>query len=173
MACKNSNKTALLLGRFQPPHKGHEALILHLLKKHKKLAVAIGSSNKSRTKTNPLRAKERLFLLKKLFSKKRGKGGKISFMLLPDNPSNKKWAQTFGKKFPKEKYILYSANPLARALLKSHNFGKAPLLRRKGWQGKAIRKKIIEKKPYFSGIPAALRNWMKNSGEEIIRSCQN
>jgi len=171
MPSKTYEKTAILIGRFQPPHKGHEGLILSLLKTHKKLTVAIGSSCKKRQKENPFSAKERLFMLKKLFSQKKAKE-KIKFTFLPDNPSNKKWAQIFCKKFPKEKYIIYSANPLVRKLLATYEFGKFLLVRRKSWQGKAIRKKIIEKKPYLSSIPAKLRNWMKGKGEKIMLNCQ-
>ena len=52
-------KCGLILGRFQPIHKGHLSLMLLALSKCDKIIVAVGSSQASRTERNPLSYEER------------------------------------------------------------------------------------------------------------------
>ena len=50
---------AVLIGRFQPVHKGHGFLIEQALLKAKKLVIVIGSSFAARSLRNPFSAQER------------------------------------------------------------------------------------------------------------------
>jgi nicotinamide-nucleotide adenylyltransferase len=52
-------KCGLILGRFQPIHKGHLSLMLFALSRCEKIIVAIGSAQASRTERNPLSYEER------------------------------------------------------------------------------------------------------------------
>ena len=52
-------KYGLILGRFQPIHKGHLSLMLLALSRCEKIIVAIGSAQASRTERNPLSYEER------------------------------------------------------------------------------------------------------------------
>jgi nicotinamide-nucleotide adenylyltransferase len=57
-------KTALIIGRFQPPHIGHKELFAQALSDGaQKLIIVIGSSQESRTAQNPLTVSEREQLL--------------------------------------------------------------------------------------------------------------
>lgn len=49
----------LMLGRFQPFHDGHGWIVANTWNKCKKLIIAIGSSQESRTKRNPFTWQER------------------------------------------------------------------------------------------------------------------
>lgn len=49
----------LILGRFQPIHKGHLSLMLLALSRCDKIIIAIGSAQASRTERNPLSYEER------------------------------------------------------------------------------------------------------------------
>lgn len=53
----------LMVGRFQPLHKGHLAVIREVLKKVDELIVVIGSSEESHTEKNPFTAGERFQML--------------------------------------------------------------------------------------------------------------
>jgi nicotinamide-nucleotide adenylyltransferase len=53
----------LIVGRFQPPHKGHLAAIREALSKCDDLIVVIGSAEDSHTERNPFTAGERFQML--------------------------------------------------------------------------------------------------------------
>ncbi len=82
---------ALFIGRFQPLHKGHIAVIRNLLKKYDKVLVGIGSAEKSRTKTNPFTLEERRAMLELVFGKEINEK-KIEVIALEDKPNDEEWA---------------------------------------------------------------------------------
>jgi len=51
-------------GRFNPPHRGHIALIERIARKVDSLTVAVGSAEQSNTKRNPFSGEERVKMLK-------------------------------------------------------------------------------------------------------------
>jgi len=64
----------LIVGRFQPLHKGHLAAIREALRKCDELIVVIGSAEDSHTERNPFTAGERFqMLLSSLTSKERSR----------------------------------------------------------------------------------------------------
>lgn len=52
-------KISVLIGRFQPLHAGHKALILAALESCESLIILVGSANKPRSKKNPWTFEER------------------------------------------------------------------------------------------------------------------
>lgn len=58
------HKYGLFLGRFQPFHDGHGAIVADAWNDCEKLIIAIGSSQESRTKRNPLTYHERGALIR-------------------------------------------------------------------------------------------------------------
>lgn len=84
-----SSKNALIIGRFQPIHKGH----LNLIKRYSMagyfIKIAIGSSDKKFEKDNPLTAEERENLIKKALKENSIKNYKIYHV--PDIKSDKSY----------------------------------------------------------------------------------
>jgi len=170
----------VFIGRFQPPHNGHKKAILYLLKKYKTVKIAIGSSDKKRTSSNPFSAKERLFLLKKIISQNEIIQSKpipksekeIKFSILPDNPSDEKWVQNISKKFPKSKFAIFSANSRVRSLLKKagYSLDPSPFYNRIYWEGTKIRNLIRKNKPYKNRIPKEIQTYIENEDKKIILS---
>jgi nicotinamide-nucleotide adenylyltransferase len=61
----NMKKTVgVYWGRFNPPHKGHIALVKRLVKKVDLLIVAVGNAESKNTKRNPFSGDERVKMLK-------------------------------------------------------------------------------------------------------------
>lgn len=56
--------SALFIGRFQPFHNGHLAVVKEILNKHPHIIIAIGSAQYSREKHNPFTAHEREELIR-------------------------------------------------------------------------------------------------------------
>lgn len=67
-------KYAVVIGRFQPPHRGHHKLISNALLKAEHLILVIGSANTSRSIKNPWTYKERVEMIKANFSKNTSDG---------------------------------------------------------------------------------------------------
>ncbi|MFH1284340.1 MAG: nicotinamide-nucleotide adenylyltransferase [Candidatus Peregrinibacteria bacterium] len=56
-------QSALLIGRFQPFHKGHLEIIKRILKKNSRVIIVIGSAEKNFLPENPLTAGERFQII--------------------------------------------------------------------------------------------------------------
>jgi bifunctional NMN adenylyltransferase/nudix hydrolase len=76
-------KLNVLIGRFQPLHEGHEALISQAVKSCDKLVILIGSANKPRSIKNPWTFKERRDAIKKYLEIEKISPGKV--MIFPVN----------------------------------------------------------------------------------------
>jgi len=63
-------KLGFMVGRMQPIHKGHQQLIDLGLELCERFVILLGSSNESRTKSNPLTFTERYDLIKKIYGDK-------------------------------------------------------------------------------------------------------
>jgi cytidyltransferase-like protein len=72
-------KYSLFIGRFQPPHDGHVAIIKKLLKEGKN--VVVGLKKADYTKDNPYGYIERVWMLAE---KLRGAKGCVKVIFLPD-----------------------------------------------------------------------------------------
>lgn len=80
-------KYGILIGRFQPFHKGHEAIINKIKEDGRTPIVFIGSSQESKTERNPYSFEERRDIIKAAV------GSDISVLPLPDYPANDaEWA---------------------------------------------------------------------------------
>lgn len=75
----------IIIGRFQPFHNGHKALIDKALKECKKVLVLVGSSNKLPNHKNPLTTEERMKMVEGTY------GNSIVLRGLADNPSLTEW----------------------------------------------------------------------------------
>lgn len=83
------NHTSFVIGRFQPFHKGHKALIKKALSVSKRVIVFIGSSQENRTEKNPFRPCERMKMILASFDVKEQR--RLVFVPLPDYANNADW----------------------------------------------------------------------------------
>jgi len=82
-------KLALVIGRFQPLHNGHLAIIDEARKQADKTLVLIGSSRQLPDFRNPFSYEERLNLLEECLPM----GEDLSIYGLPDEPTDDEWIQ--------------------------------------------------------------------------------
>ena len=113
---KARDTKAVVIGRFQPMHKGHLEAIRRILRKCGRLTIFIGSSQEKRTKRNPLSAKERRQMMKFAIGKL---AGKVTFIDLQDTFNNATWTASVLKKAGKFD-ALYSNNALVRSLFRPY-----------------------------------------------------
>jgi nicotinamide-nucleotide adenylyltransferase len=90
-------RIALIVGRFQPFHKGHLYLIKKALKISDKIVIAIGSANLS-DKNNPLDFETRKKIIKAVAYKEKIEEKIIKIVPLDDFFDDKKWLENLREK---------------------------------------------------------------------------
>lgn len=95
-----TGRTAYVIGRFSPPHKGHILFLLWLLERSDRVIIGIGSCYESGVSRHPLLA---VFREKMLLSSLMGYGidtSRIAFVHLQDSPGDFRWWWDHVTSFP-------------------------------------------------------------------------
>jgi nicotinamide-nucleotide adenylyltransferase len=151
----------LLIGRFQPFHKGHVYVIKEILKEVDEIIIGIGSAQLSHTLENPFTAGGRVTMISKsLFEN----GIKKNFYIIPINDvnNNSLWVSHVKSLTPPFQ-IVYSANPLVKRLFKEVGMEvrTPPLFNREKYSGTEIRRRILEDEPWEDLVPKAVVETIK------------
>ncbi len=167
-------KLGVLLGRFQPFHKGHERAVGWMLSRHWKIVVAIGSSDKKRQQDNPFSAKERAWMIREVEKKHLKWRGRIKLALVPDREKHADWMKGMLRKFPPEKFVIYSNNPIVRMIFEKEGFEAKPhtLFSRGKFEGRKIRGLAARGEGVAKLVPKATAKWMDKIGAGIIAAAQ-
>lgn len=148
---------AFMVGRFQPFHNGHLAVIKEILKENRSIIIGIGSAQYSHTlKDPPFTAGERHLMISSSLEQE----GIYNFYLVPieDVNSNPLWVAHVESLTPPGFDRVYTNNPLVRRLFQESGYEvrSMKLLNRKDWSGTSIRKKIISGEDWKSDVPKAV-----------------
>jgi len=96
----NNNKTkltgskrnvALFIGRFQPLHHGHIYVLNKIFKGYKKIKIGIGSSQLSKTKTDPFTSEERASFINSALKVRNINPDRFEIFAIPDIFNANKW----------------------------------------------------------------------------------
>lgn len=115
----------VFMGRFQPFHLGHQAVIDEALKKAEQVLVIIGSSDGPRSLRNPFTYEEREAMITEVYGERHPK---ISFGSVPDYPYNDtKWIAAVRKEITKTAEICQqiSGKPVKSIGLIGHSKDKS------------------------------------------------
>ncbi|MCL5788253.1 MAG: nicotinamide-nucleotide adenylyltransferase [Candidatus Marsarchaeota archaeon] len=82
---------ALLVGRFQPIHKGHIHAVNEILSKHNEIVIVVGSAQASHTLENPLTAGERVYMINKALHESGIDLSRSYIITVPDIQFNSVW----------------------------------------------------------------------------------
>jgi bifunctional NMN adenylyltransferase/nudix hydrolase len=83
---------AVLIGRFQPFHTGHAALLSTALDSAKRVVIVLGSSYKARSSKNPFTWQEREAMIKSTLTEE--VKARVSFIPVRDYYDDVKWSET-------------------------------------------------------------------------------
>ena len=146
----------LLIGRFQPFHKGHLEAVKIGLSKVDNLWIGIGSSNKSNEKRNPFTADERKEMILSSLDPKTLERVKIFFV--PDTGDHEKWTYHVDSIVPPYD-LVFSNDEFTLTLYKKRgkNVFELPLLRRNTISGTNIREMIITGKDWQDLVPSGTK----------------
>jgi nicotinamide-nucleotide adenylyltransferase len=143
----------LYIGRFQPYHLGHEAVLQKISEEMDEIVIAIGSAQESHTMENPFTAGERTEMV---CAALRGNDLMRRCYVIPvqDINRNSVWVSHLQSMVPRFD-VVYSNNPLVVRLLSEAEVEvrKPPMYRRDLFSGTVIRNLMREGGDWKSLVP--------------------
>jgi nicotinamide-nucleotide adenylyltransferase len=153
----------LLIGRFQPFHKGHLEAVYFGLSKVENLWIGIGSSNKNHEKRNPFTADERKEMILSSLDSKRLERVKIFF--IPDTGDHERWTYHVDSIVPPYD-VVFSNDQFTITLYKKRGKSiiEVPLLKRDTISGTNIREMITSGKDWSILVPEGTKKVLLKIG---------
>jgi nicotinamide-nucleotide adenylyltransferase len=156
----------LLIGRFQPFHKGHLQLIKYFLKKNYEIIIGVGSAQESYTSSNPFTGGERYLMISQSLH-----GENCHIIPIPDINRYGVWVSHVKDLTPPFEMVLTN-NPLLKELFtrEGYTIKETPLFKRKEYSGTEIRKRIRRDQDWQSLVPVPVIEIIQNiKGIERIK----
>ncbi|MDY6776575.1 MAG: nicotinamide-nucleotide adenylyltransferase [Candidatus Nanohaloarchaea archaeon] len=153
---------AVFVGRFQPFHLGH----LHAVEDAEErydLVLAVGSSNKERTRENPLTFEERKKVLDNCLEKPEIVG-------LEDRDDNSEWMDQVEEELDFD--VCISGNSLVRRLFseRGHEVEDPDYLKPEVYSGTEIRRRVVEGENWRKLVPGCSLEALEEVGfEEAVK----
>jgi nicotinamide-nucleotide adenylyltransferase len=164
---------ALLVGRFQPPHRGHLHAIRDAARRHDVVYVGVGSAQHSHTPDNPFTVGERFELLTQALAAARL--ARVHLFPLPDLHRHAAWVAHVEALLPPFDVVLTN-NPLTRRLFAAAGYRVHPvaLWRPDACRGREIRRRWsagLDATPLLT--PAVARGLERIRGPERGRALRD
>lgn len=144
---------ALIIGRFQPLHRGHLEVIRKVSAECDHVIIGIGSAQRSHTSDNPFTAGERYLMISETLKAE----GISNAIIVPVEDLNRYsvWVSHVESICPPFT-IVYSNNASTRRLFQEAGYEvrKAPLYNRGEFSGTEVRKRMIDGGDWRSLVPA-------------------
>ncbi|MDR3205565.1 MAG: nicotinamide-nucleotide adenylyltransferase [Candidatus Methanoplasma sp.] len=165
----NFSNYSLIIGRFQPIHKGHMEVIKKCAAESDHITIGIGSAQYSHERNNPFTAGERYLMIDESLREE----GISNYFIVPIEDLNRYslWVyqvKTMSPPFSK----VYSNNPLTRRLFSEAGYAvkDSPLYNRELYSGTAVREKMAADGDWRGLVPsAAARIIDEISGAERLK----
>ena len=154
-------KRALYIGRFQPYHLGHQAVLEKIALEVEEIVIVIGSAQESHTPENPFTGGERMEMIYAALSES-GMRERSVVTPLQDIKRNSVWASHLRSMVPRFDQV-YSNNPLVVQLMSEAGIEirRSPMYRREQYSGTAIRKLMRENGEWSGLVPAAVAAFIR------------
>lgn len=154
-------RIGLVVGRFQPFHKGHLYLFKKAIKVSYKIIIAVGSSN-IKDGDNPLSYSKRVKMLRKVIANEGWEERILKIVPSPDDPSDDIWLKLLLKNTGKFD-VGIGNNDWTNGILKKAGYKvlEVPYLKRIEYQGVIIRKLFEEGKSWEEKVPAYLIEFLE------------
>uniref|UniRef100_A0A7C3ERT9 Nicotinamide-nucleotide adenylyltransferase n=1 Tax=Candidatus Methanomethylicus mesodigestus TaxID=1867258 RepID=A0A7C3ERT9_9CREN len=146
----------LLIGRYQPFHKGHLEVIKNILKEVDDLIIGIGSAQISHTLDNPFTAGERMTMISGAL-RDEGIADRCYYIIpIPDLWNNALWVNHVRSLTPPFD-VAYTGNPLAQRLFREGGVEVRvpPLFDRAMFSGTEIRRRMLRREEWETLVPRA------------------
>jgi len=152
----------LYIGRFQPYHLGHQAVLQKISEEVDEIVIVIGSAQESHTPENPFTAGERIDMIYAALEDLRSRCYVIP---LQDVKRNAIWVGHVRSMVPRFD-VVYSNNPLVVQLFSEAGMKirKPPMYQREIYSGTAIRRLMLSSGDWRSLLPEAVTSLVEGIG---------
>jgi nicotinamide-nucleotide adenylyltransferase len=156
-------KRGLFVGRFQPFHMGHLAVIANILEEVDEIVVVIGSAQYSHRIDNPFTPGERLTMIHLALKEARIPLQRCWIVPVPDVHRHMLWAAEVVGYTPKFN-VVYANDPLTSRLLKEAGFKvkPCPFHKRELYSATEVRKRILQNKNWEMLVPKSIAAYIKH-----------
>jgi len=153
----------LLIGRFQPFHRGHRAVLTEILKDCEEAVVAIGSAQLSHTDENPFTAGERYQMV--ILSLEPEERSRVFVAPVPDVNRFAIWVAHVESLTPPFDRV-YSNNPQTKALFGAAGYEVRPTkeYRPNLWSGKEVRRRLLRGERWKPLVPEPVALFLEGVG---------
>lgn len=162
----------MIVGRFQPFHKGHMNAIKHILSEAEELILIIAASQQSHQPSNPFTAGERYDMIHDSLIEEFSDISRIIIIPANDVKDNGLWVAHITRLVPKFD-VVYTNNPLTTYLFRQAGFEvrNPPLYERKEFSASHIRELIRSgNKEWKKLVPKSVTKVINEiKGEERLR----
>ncbi len=152
----------LIVGRFQPFHRGHLAVVSDLRRAHPDapLILAIGSAQESYTSENPFTAGERIEMILQALVEAHLE--RCLPVPVADIHQHAQWVAYLRGLLPPFD-VVYTNNPLTRLLFEREGVRveSPPLVNRERFQGAVVRRRILEGGNWKELVPPAVAQYLQ------------
>ena len=156
------------IGRFQPYHEGHHAMVDRIREDIDELVVGIGSADQSHTVRNPFTAGERIMMITKALAE-----FEMTTYAVPieDLNRNSVWVSHVQSMSPNFD-VAYSNNPLVVRLFEEAGIEvrQSPMFQREEFEGTEVRTRMAAGDDWASLVPRTVAEVIEEiEGVERIR----
>ncbi|MDH3365878.1 MAG: nicotinamide-nucleotide adenylyltransferase [Thermoplasmata archaeon] len=146
---------ALVVGRFQPFHKGHLQAIKEVLSECDELVIVIGSAEESHTSRNPLTASERYQMI--ISSVPRKEHNRLHIIPVRDINRYAIWVNHIESYVPPFD-VVFSNSPITRSLFSQvgYDVKRTKAYNLKQYNGSEIRRRIAEGGKWKHLVPVSV-----------------
>lgn len=164
-ASQSMVKRGLYVGRFQPFHKGHLAVIADILQEVDEIVIVIGSAQYSHRIDNPFTAGERLTMIHRALKEAEIPLKRCWVVPVPDVHRHMLWAAEVVGYTPKFD-VAYANDPLTSRLLKEAGYKvrPCPFHKRNLYSATEVRNRILEDKEWEALVPNSVVKYIKQIG---------
>lgn len=165
-------KRAFYIGRFQPYHLGHHAVLSEIAKEFDEIIIGIGSAQCSHEPDNPFTAGERVTMIRHALD-----DVDIKHFAIPieDIRRNAVWVSHIISMTPHFD-VVYSNNPLVLQLFEEAGIDvrQPPKYKRDIYSGTKIRRRMLDGDGWEACVPDAVAEVIEEIGsvERLRRICQ-
>jgi nicotinamide-nucleotide adenylyltransferase len=165
-------RIGILIGRFQPLHKGHVEAIAFSLQYSDKLFIVIGSSEKSNQKRNPFTFEERKNMFKLVINFRSMNDKAIKIVPITDAKNHLEWIKSINNAIG-DYNVIFTNDELTEKLFKKQNVEviNVPLLEREELSGTEVRKRLeLDKDWQDLVMPIVAEYLVKINASDRIKS---